>query len=153
MYLAGRKPTTSLNTISLGRFNMAKNINPRWKSGKRRLYQQRFKALQLPCAICGRKIDYSLPYYFTDEAGRKHVNMWAFVIDEKIPISKWKEAGYSSPAEASNTWENLQPAHAICNAKKGNKINFSLKDTCNMQAQARGQRQTKKKNIALDGEW
>ena len=126
-------------------------VNPRWETGKRRKYQQRFKAMGLPCAICGKLIDYTLPYYIKDEEGRRRVNMLAFVIDEKIPVSKWKEGGYNSAAECANDYQNLQPAHAICNARKGNKENFSL--------QANGKRiQTQagtlqKKNIPLDGKW
>lgn len=120
-------------------------INPRWKTGKRRTYQARFKAMGLPCALCGKPIDYSLPYYFMDEEGRKHVNMFAFVIDEKIPISKWQQGGYNSAAECANDFaNNLQPAHAICNARKGNKEGFTL--------QAKTAR-TQKHNIPLDGEW
>ena len=30
--------------------------NPRWKSGKRRKYRQRFKAMNAPCGICGGKL-------------------------------------------------------------------------------------------------
>ena len=120
--------------------------NPRWKTGRRKQYQQRFKALELPCAICGRPIDYTLPYYVTDKEGRKHVNMWAFVIDEKIPISKWQEAGYSSKAAAADDFaNNLQPAHAICNAKKGAKTGFTLS--------APKKDIVQQKNIALDGNW
>ena len=120
--------------------------NPRWKSGRRRLYQQRFKAMGLPCAICGKPIDYSLPYYVTDEEGRKHINMMAFVIDEKIPVSKWWQGGYNSAAECADDFENLSPCHAICNQLKGNKMNFKM----NVPAQRPG---GERKGIDLDGEW
>lgn len=116
--------------------------DPRWKSGKRRKYQARFKAMGLNCAICGRPIDYTLPYYVKDAAGRRHVNMLAFVIDEKTPVSKWREGGFNSPQEAAESWENLRPCHAICNAKKYNKTDFSLK-----------MEKPKRKAIRLDGEW
>ena len=128
-------------------------INPRWKSGKRRKYQERFRAMGLPCALCGKPIDYTLPYYVTDEEGRRHVNMLAFVIDEKIPVSKWQQGGYNNAAECANDYSNLQPAHAICNARKGNKDNFSLqagKDQRQTQGQAQ---QVKRKSITLDGKW
>ena len=121
--------------------------NPRWKTGRRRQYQQRFKAMGLPCALCGKPIDYTLPYYVTDEEGHKHINMLAFVIDEKIPVSKWRQGGYNSAAECANDFSNLQPCHAICNARKGNKINFSFNDSA-MFAQP-----PKRKPIALDGDW
>jgi hypothetical protein len=129
-------------------------INPRWKTGRRRQYQQRFKAMGLPCALCGKPIDYTLPYYVTDEEGRRHVNMLAFVIDEKIPVSKWQQGGYNSAAECANDYSNLQPAHAICNARKGNKDNFSLQANSRQGQAQQAQQQTKsRKSIALDGKW
>ena len=118
--------------------------NPRWKTGRRKKYQQRFKALGLPCAICNRNIDYSLPYYVTDKEGRKHVNMWAFVIDEIIPVSKWQQAGYNSKAAAADDFSNLQPAHAICNAMKGNKTGFTLSAI---------KKDITPKRITIDGNW
>ena len=115
--------------------------NPRWKSGKRKKYQARFKAMQLPCSICGQPIDYSLPY----------MHPLAFCIDEKIPVSKWKQAGYNSAADAADDWNNLAPAHRRCNAMKGNKLNFDIN-------KARGQQQAqnppqKPKNIFISGKW
>lgn len=44
----------------------------------------------------------------------------SFVIDELIPVSRWKEFGYSSPEACANDWSNLAPAHYICNLKRGN---------------------------------
>ena len=94
--------------------------NPRWKSGKRRTYQARFKAMGLPCAICGKPIDYSIPSSPQEK--------WSFVIDEKIPVSRWKEFGYSSPEACADDPENIQPAHRFCNALKSNKIGFDIKN-------------------------
>ena len=126
---------------------MAKKINPRWKSGRRRIYQQRFRALQLPCSICSRPIDYTQPYYIIDEQGRKHVNKWAFCIDERIPVSKWQQAGYNSAAECSDDYmNNLQPAHVICNARKGNKLNYKI----NEQEQPK---QEQHKPVWVSGQW
>lgn len=129
--------------------------NPRWKTGRRRQYQQRFKAMGLPCALCGKPIDYTLPYYVTDEEGHRHVNMLAFVIDEKIPVSKWQQGGYNSAAECADDFaNNLQPAHAICNARKGNKTDYSLLSN-EKQKNNMVQRETltRKKMIQLDGKW
>lgn len=128
-------------------------INPRWKTGRRRLYQQRFKAMGLPCALCGRPIDYTLPYYVTDEEGNKHVNMMAFVIDEIIPVSKWQEGGYSNAAECANDYSNLQPAHAICNARKGNRTNRPLQTGTDPGQPQAPPRQPQRKRIMLDGKW
>lgn len=132
--------------------------NPRWKTGRRRLYQERFRAMDLPCSICNRPIDYSLPYYVTDAHGRKHVNMLAFVIDEKIPVSKWREGGYNSAIDCANDFNNLAPAHAICNAMKGNKENFSIvaySKKKNIQGDMTKQSvtQQKRKLIPIDGDW
>ncbi len=92
--------------------------------------------MQLPCALCGQPIDYSLPY----------MHPLAFCIDEKIPIKYWREAGYNSPSEAADSWENLQPAHRRCNAMKGAKLGFSLKDK-------NPKMQTMQKRIQIDGRW
>ena len=115
---------------------MASADNPRWANGAlRRKYRARFKAMGLPCAICGKYLDYSL------SNGPE-----SFVIDEKIPISKYRLGGYNSPRECAESWDNLQPVHAKCNALKSNKINFKLSD-----AQPSGQ-PMRKPNL-LDGKW
>ena len=101
----------------------------------------------LPCALCGSPIDYTLPYYVIDENGRKRVNMLAFVIDEKIPISKWQQGGYKSPADCANDYNNLQPAHAICNAREGNK------ESIHITAGRLPEPKIKQKKIKLDGSW
>ena len=88
--------------------------NPRWKGGKRRKYRTRFKAMGLPCHLCGREIHYDEP------SDPQHP--LSFVIDEIIPISRYKEGGYNSPEEAALDWNNLAPAHYICNQRKGNKL-------------------------------
>ena len=111
--------------------------NPRWKSGRRKKYKARFKAIQAPCGICRGQlgpIDYS--------TSDPHAPL-GFVIDEIIPVSKWKQAGYDSPAAAADDWNNLQPAHRICNQMKGNKLNYTFSKMVPVQ----------KKNITSDGEW
>ena len=72
------------------------------------------KAQGLPCHICGQPIDYQLP--FDDPM--------AFVIDEIIPVSRWRQFGYESPEAVAKDPGNVAPAHRICNAKKGNKIGY-----------------------------
>ena len=89
--------------------------NPRYKNGNyRRKLRARMKAQGLPCHICGQPIDYSLP--FDDPM--------AFVIDEIIPVSRWRQFGYESPEAVAKDPGNVAPAHRICNAKKGNKIGY-----------------------------
>ena len=73
---------------------------------RRRILRQRVKALGLPCAICGRPIDYSLP----------PLHPWSYELDEIIPVSLGGDE--LDP-------NNVQPAHRICNERKGNRIGFS----------------------------
>ena len=95
--------------------DMKNKINPRYSNGAlRRKNRARFKAMGLPCHICGRPIKYDEPSDY------KHP--LSFVIDEIKPISRWREFGYDSPRAAAEDWNNLAPAHYACNATKGNKI-------------------------------
>ena len=94
---------------------MGEKNNPRYKNGTlRRKHRTRFKALGLPCAICGGEIHYDEP------SDAQHP--LSFVIDEKIPVSKYWLGGYESKEQCAQDWNNLQAAHYICNARKGNKI-------------------------------
>jgi len=54
----------------------------------------------LPCQICGRPIDYSLP----------PGHPWSFEVDEDVPVSRG-----GSPL----SMENTGPAHRECNQRKG----------------------------------
>ena len=106
--------------------------NPRYKNGNlRRKHRARFKALGLPCAICGGPIHYDEP------SDAKHP--LSFVIDEKIPVSKYWLGGYTSKAQCAQDWNNLQAVHYQCNVQKSNKVNFV-------------KRQTVIKN-KIDGDW
>lgn len=90
------------------------SVNPRWKNGRRKKYRARFKAMGLPCHLCGRPIHYDEP------SDAQHP--LSFVIDEIVPVSRFREGGYSSPEAAADDWNNLAPAHYICNSKRGNKM-------------------------------
>ena len=92
--------------------------------------------MDAPCGICGRPINYDEP------SDSKHP--LSFVIDEKIPVSKWQQAGYSSPQAAAQDWDNLQAAHYRCNQMKSNKLNFSIEWQ---------RRMTRGKVMPLDGNW
>ena len=119
---------------------MAKN-NPRYKNGSlRRKYRQRFKAMAAPCGICGGRLG---AIHYDEPSDSKHP--LSFVIDEIVPVSKWQRAGYSSAAAAAQDWQNLQPAHYICNQMKSDKLNFTLRAGTGQAKQ--------QKNIVLDGEW
>lgn len=119
-------------------------INPRWKSGKRRKYRQRFKAMNAPCGICGGKLG---EIHYDEPSDSKHP--LSFVIDEIIPLSKWQEAGYPSAAAAADDYNNLQAAHYICNQLKSNKVGFTLTAGSTHRPPVRADR----KQIPLDGSW
>ena len=88
--------------------------NPRYKNGnKRRKMRARFKAMGLPCAICGRPIHYDEP------SDSKHP--LSFVIDEIYPVSRYREFGFLTPTHAATDPDNVQPVHWVCNARKGAK--------------------------------
>lgn len=74
---------------------------------RRRQLRARLAALGLPCAICGDPIDYSLP------AG----DPGSFEVDEALPCSL---------GGSELDWDNVQPAHRLCNRLKGNRIHFAL---------------------------
>lgn len=85
----------------IGATTMAK-ANPRRANGSRRnAIRARWRAIGDPCHLCGKAIDYSLP------AGHP----MSFEVDEIVPVSKGGD-----PLDFANT----QPAHRVCNQRKGN---------------------------------
>ena len=93
---------------------MAKN--PRYANGNlRRKYRARFKAMSAPCGICKGKLG---PIRYDEPSDARHP--LSFVIDEKKPISRYRQFGYNSKEEAARDWENLQAAHYCCNQAKSN---------------------------------
>lgn len=94
--------------------------NPRYRNGAlRRKHRARMKAMGAPCGICHGLRG---PIHYDEPSDAAHP--LSFVIDEIRPISKWRLYGYPSREAAAQDWDNLQPAHYICNAEKGSKINF-----------------------------
>lgn len=57
----------------------------------------------LPCALCGKPIDYSLP------AGQP----MSYELDEIVPVSRGGD-----PYDP----DNVQPTHRACNQRKGNRM-------------------------------
>ena len=93
-------------------------MNPRYKNGNlRRKYRARFKAMGCPCGICHGRLG---EIHYDEPSDYKHP--LSFVIDERIPVSKWREFGYGSPEEVAQDFGNLQPAHYCCNQAKSNKL-------------------------------
>lgn len=80
---------------------MAKANPRRSNSTRRNAIRKRWRSIGAPCALCGRAIDYSLP------AGHP----MSFEVDEIVPVSRGGD-----PLDFDNT----QPAHRICNQRKGN---------------------------------
>lgn len=92
--------------------------NPRYKNGNlRRKHRARLKALGCECGICKGRLG---PIHYDEPSDAKHP--LSFVVDEIIPVSRYKEGGYKSREECANDWNNLQSAHWICNAKKSNHL-------------------------------
>lgn len=110
--------------------------NPRSHNGNlRRKHRARFKAMGAPCGICKGRLG---EIHYDEPSDPKHP--LSFVIDEIIPVSRWKEFGYESPEGCARDWNNLQAAHYICNSKKSNHL---------PQDQIRAE----KKLNCLDGAW
>lgn len=76
--------------------------------------------MDAPCGICKGRLG---PIHYDEPSDAKHP--LSFVIDEVVPVSKWKQYGYHSPREVAEDWSNLQAAHYCCNQAKGNKVGFA----------------------------
>lgn len=95
--------------------------NPR-SSAFRRKMRARMKVMNYPCGICKGRLG---EIHYDEPSDAKHP--LSFVIDEIIPISRWKEYGYPSREAVALDKNNLQAAHYACNAAKGAKICESKK--------------------------
>ena len=85
--------------------------NPRRANGARRnQIIARWRAIGDPCHLCGKPIDYTLGMIVDKRTGKKRMHPMAFVVDEIVPVSQGGD-----PLQFSNT----QPAHWICNSRKG----------------------------------
>lgn len=110
--------------------------NPRYKNGNlRRKYRARLKAMGCECGICHGALG---PIHYDEPSNAQHP--LSFVVDEIIPVSRWREYGYDSPQAAAQDWNNLQAAHYCCNQAKGNKTKFGISPAA-------------QKSIITDGEW
>lgn len=90
--------------------------NPRYRNWKAREgIRQKVKRRVLagePCALCGKQIDLSLPQTFVDpKDGKCKRAPWSFEVDEIVPVSLGGD-----PIDPAN----VQPAHRLCNQRKGN---------------------------------
>jgi hypothetical protein len=97
--------------------------NPRYSNGhKRRKIRDYWRNSGEPCHICGKPIDYSLGMITDPKTGKKHPHPMSFVVDEIIPVSRYREGGFASKEVCALTLSNTRPAHYICNARRGNKM-------------------------------
>ena len=116
------------------------NSNPRSKNGNlRRKHRARLRAIGAPCGICGGMRG---PIRYDEPSDSAHP--LSFVIDEILPISKYKLYGYPSKEAAANDWNNLQAAHYICNAEKKDKTNYQFQQKLNPKPRP---------NNVPDGDW
>lgn len=87
--------------------------NPRRANGyKRSQLIARLRAMRLPCALCGLPIDYELTTWTDPRDGKVKPHPYRFEVDEVVPVSRGGDP---------LAWDNLQPAHRICNQRRGNK--------------------------------
>ncbi len=102
---------------------MASNV--RYANGNlRNKHRARLKAIGGECGICHGRLG---PIHYDEPSD--HLHPLSFVVDEIIPVSRYKEGGYASPREAAEDWNNLQAAHYCCNAAKGNKLSADVGTT------------------------
>lgn len=112
-------------------------VNPRYANGAlRRKHRERFRAMSAPCGICGGRLG---PIRYDEPSDARHP--LSFVIDEINPVSKWQSFGYDSPEAVAQDWSNLQAAHYVCNAAKGNRTQPNLRTSILQRVSA------------PDGEW
>lgn len=122
--------------------------NARYQNGAlRRKYRARFRAMDAPCGICKGRFG---PINYDEPSDAAHPR--SFVIDEIKPISRYKEFGYESKRKAAEDPDNLQAAHYWCNARKSNKLGFSLAGN---EGQTMSSKRAFKeiKKIIQDGNW
>ena len=89
-----------------------------------------------PCGICHGRLG---PIHYDEPSDAQHP--LSFVIDEIRPVSKWRQFGYDTPQAAAQDWNNLQAAHWICNAHKGDKTGRPAQDVA------------ERKTALSDGDW
>ena len=118
--------------------------NPRYSNGNlRRKHRARLRAIGGECGICKGKLG---PIHYDEPSDAQHP--LSFVVDEILPVSRWREFGYDSPQAAAQDWNNLQPAHYICNAHKSNRVGDELRQGINKKTRPRPT-----VPIVLDGNW
>ena len=87
------------------------NVNERKANGSRwRRIRKRWQAIGAPCALCGRPIDYSMGMIVSPLTGKVRPHPMSLAIDH---IDVIRDGG------SVYDFDNTQPTHWICNARKG----------------------------------
>lgn len=122
------------------------STNPRYANGNlRRKNRARLKAMQCECAICHGRLG---PIHYDEPSDAAHP--LSFVVDEKVPVARWKQFGYASARQCAEDFSNLQAAHYVCNLMKSDKLNFELTEAHLKKADKTIARSGKS---AIDGKW
>lgn len=77
------------------------------EQGEKINYTEVYEAYDWICYLCQVPINPDL----------RHPNDWAGTIDHVVPLSKG----------GKHVWDNLKPAHALCNFKKGDSLTTEIK--------------------------
>lgn len=86
---------------------------------ERERIRKRLKAIGAPCAICGRPIDYDLDWWTDPRDGKRKRHPWSFEYDHRKPL---RECANDGDSRSVRSFENAQPAHRICNQRKGGRM-------------------------------
>lgn len=97
--------------------------NPRYVNDKARRAVMQYVRSRVAngenCAICGKPIDLEAPQWYIDpKDGKRKRAPWSLECDEIIPLSMG-----GSPIDR----DNVQPAHRICNQRKGGARHKTIK--------------------------
>lgn len=77
---------------------------------QREKVRRRLKAMGEPCAICGKPIDYDLDWWTDPKDGKRKRHPMSFEYDHRVALANGGDRA---------SFENAQPAHRICNQRKG----------------------------------
>lgn len=87
---------------------------------QRESIRNRLAAIGAPCSICGKPIDYSLTTWVDPKDGRTKRHPLSFEYDHRVSLAA---GGHPS------SMENAQPAHRICNQRKGDGRRHKAQET------------------------
>lgn len=82
-----------------------------------RQIRQHWIRLRLPCARCGRPIDYDGPRFYVTATGKRRQNPRYLVVGHKVDRYRAKLMGWT--AQQINALENTQPECVHCSNRSG----------------------------------